>query len=289
MSELALHHELLADRPRLRAVRRALRETVRPGDVVVDLGAGTGILGFLALRAGAARVYAIERGPILRVARAIARENKMEDRVRFVRADARRARLPEKADLVVSDFVGPLGVDAETARLVADARRFLRPGGRFVPVRSEVWLAPVSAPALWRRHVRAGAGFGVRLAAFEGLAANRPGSFAGAPRGLAAPLRRALAFDFGRDGAAFPRGARLRFRVRGGTIHGLAVVSRVRLSRSVARWRWKPVFLPLARPLETRKGGTVEAEVVLRDAWNLEWRLGDRRQSTLFEGYVRGR
>jgi SAM-dependent methyltransferase len=289
VSSFGLHHLLLSDGVRLRAARRALRETVRPGSVVVDLGAGTGILGFLALRAGAGRVYAIERHPIVRLARAVAAENGFGDRIRFVEGDSRRVRLPERADLVVSDFVGPLGIDPEMAESLADARRFLKKRGRFLPERSEVWIAPVRAAALHRRHVQAGQGHGVRLDAVHAIAANRLGCFPGMPRSLAAPLRRALVFEFARDSAAFPRRARMTFRVgEGGTVHGIAVVVRVRLSRSVSLEstlgaHWKPVFLPVRHPVETRAGDRLEAELVLHDGTNLEWRLGDQRQSTLLE------
>jgi protein arginine N-methyltransferase 1 len=269
-------------------MRQALREVVRPGAVVVDLGAGTGILGFLALRAGAGRVYAIERHPILKLARAVAAENRFGDRVRFLSGDSRRVRLPERADLIVSDLVGVLGIDPEMAESVADARRFLKRGGRFVPERSEVWIAPVRAPALHRRHVLAGKGHGVRLDAVHAIAANRIGCFPGVPRRPAAPLRRALVFEFARDSAAFPRRARLAFRVKGGLIHGLAVVVRVRLSPSVSMdsrfgAHWKPVFLPVARPLETRAGERIDVELILHDGTNVEWRVGGQRQSTLFE------
>jgi SAM-dependent methyltransferase len=288
VSSFDLHHLLLSDAGRLRAARRALRETVRPGSVVVDLGAGTGILGFLALRAGAGRVYAIERHPILRLARAVAAENGFGDRVRFVQGDSRRVRLPERADLVVSDFVGPLGIDPEMAESVADARRFLKKRGRFLPERSEVWMAPVRAAALHRRHVEAGEGHGVRLDAVHAIAANRLGSFPGMPRSLAAPLRRALVFEFARDSAVFPRRARMTFRVQGGEVHGIAIVVRVRLSRSVRLEstfgaHWKPVFLPVRKPIALRAGDRLEAELVLHDGTNLEWRLGDQRQSTLLE------
>ncbi|MBI3858200.1 MAG: methyltransferase domain-containing protein [Planctomycetes bacterium] len=288
MSSFDLHQLLLSDGIRLRAVRRALRETVRPGSVVVDLGAGTGILGFLALQAGAGRVYAIERHPIVRLARAVAAENGYGDRVRFVEGDSRRVRLPERADLVVSDLVGPLGIDPEMAGSLADARRFLKKRGRFVPERSEVWIAPVRAAALHRRHVQAGRGHGVRLDAVHAIAANRIGCFPAMPRSLAAPLRRALLFDFARGSAAFPRRARLAFRVGGGAVHGIAVVVRVRLSPGVSLdssfgTHWKPVFLPVRNPIATRAGARVEAELVLHDASNLEWRLGDQRQSTLLE------
>jgi SAM-dependent methyltransferase len=288
VSSFELHHLLLSDSTRLQAVRRALRETVRPGSVVVDLGAGTGILGFLALREGAGRVYAIERHPIVRLARAIAAENGYGDRVRFVEGDSRRVRLPERADVIVSDLVGPLGIDPDMAESLADARRFLKKRGRFVPERSEVWIAPVRAAALHRRHVQAGKGHGVRLDAVHALAANRLGCFPGVPRSLAAPLRQGFAFDFGRGSPAFPRRARATFRVRGGLVHGIAVVVRVRLSKSVRLEstfgaHWKPVFLPVRHPIPTRPGERLEAELVLHDATNLEWRLGDQRQSTLLE------
>jgi len=288
VSSFELHHLLLSDATRLQAVRRALRETVRPGSVVVDLGAGTGILGFLALREGAGRVYAIERHPIVRLARAIAAENGYGDRVRFVEGDSRRVRLPERADVIVSDLVGPLGIDPDMAESLADARRFLKKRGRFVPERSEVWIAPVRAAALHRRHVQAGKGHGVRLDAVHALAANRLGCFPGVPRSLAAPLKRGFAFDFGHGSPAFPRRARATFRVRGGLVHGIAVVVRVRLSRSVRLdstfgAHWKPVFLPVRHPIATRAGERLEAEVVLHDATNLEWRLGGQRQSTLLE------
>jgi SAM-dependent methyltransferase len=288
VSSFDVHHLLLSDRERLRAVRHALRETVRPGAVVVDLGAGTGILGLLALKAGAGRIYAIERHPIVKMARALAAENGVADRVRFVKGDSRRVRLPERADLIVSDLVGPFGVDPEMAESIVDARRFLKKGGRFLPERSELWLAPIRAAALHRRHVLPGRGHGVRLDAVHAIAANRMAVLRGVPRGLAAPLKRGFVFDFARDGVDFPRRASLSFRVGAGPIHGLAVVVKVRLSRGVTMdsrfgCHWHPMFLPVRTPVAARAGQRLSAELVLHDLSNLEWRLGDQRQSTLLE------
>jgi len=50
------HRHLLSDRARLADLQRAVSTLVRPGDVVVDLASGTGILGLMACRDGAARV-----------------------------------------------------------------------------------------------------------------------------------------------------------------------------------------------------------------------------------------
>lgn len=128
---------------RLAAFRAAIRERVRPGDVIVDLGAGTGILGLLACQAGAARVYAIERTGIITVARQVAAANGFADRIVYVQANSDAAQLPEPADGIVTDQIGHFGFEAGLFELVADARRFLRPGGWVIPGALELMVAPV--------------------------------------------------------------------------------------------------------------------------------------------------
>src|SRR4029077_4660535 len=54
------HEPMLLDKIRCDAYRVAMQRMVKPGDVVVDVGAGTGLLSFFALQAGARHVYAIE-------------------------------------------------------------------------------------------------------------------------------------------------------------------------------------------------------------------------------------
>jgi len=53
----------------------ALRRTVTPGSLVLDVGTGAGILALVACRFGARRVYAIEPSNIVEVGREIASAN----------------------------------------------------------------------------------------------------------------------------------------------------------------------------------------------------------------------
>jgi protein arginine N-methyltransferase 1 len=99
----------LTDEVRLSAYQRPINATVRPGDVVLDLGSGTGILGLFACRAGAAYVDSIEVGSIIGLAREICRVNGFLDRVTYMRGLSTELELSRKVDVVVADEIGNLG------------------------------------------------------------------------------------------------------------------------------------------------------------------------------------
>jgi protein arginine N-methyltransferase 1 len=143
------HRSYLADRPRIEAFRRAIRQVVFPGAVVADVGSGSGILGLLACEAGAARVYAIEAGGMIELARAVAARNGFADRLRFIQGESREIELPEPVDVLVCDQIGHFGFEAGLFDFVADARRrFLKPGGAMIPARVNLHIAPVADPDL---------------------------------------------------------------------------------------------------------------------------------------------
>jgi SAM-dependent methyltransferase len=141
---LDVHRAMLRDEVRNEAYRRALADAVRPGDVVLDVGAGTGILSLLAARSGAGRVYAVERSATASLAAAIAARNGLTDRIIVLHGDLEHVRLPEPVDLIVSEWLGVYGVDENLLPIVLVARdRWLKPGGRILPDRVVSWLAPV--------------------------------------------------------------------------------------------------------------------------------------------------
>jgi protein arginine N-methyltransferase 1 len=144
--------EMIADAARMEAYDRALRLAVLPGSVVADLGTGTGIFAILAARYGARKVYAIEAGDAIEVAREIAAANGCADRIEFIKEVSTRVTLPERADLIVSDLRGVLPLFQEHLSSVIDARmRLLKAGGTLIARQDVLHAAVVEAAALYRR------------------------------------------------------------------------------------------------------------------------------------------
>jgi protein arginine N-methyltransferase 1 len=151
MYSLAEYGSMVADRVRMDAYTEALKRSVHPGCVVVDLGAGAGIMSLLAVQLGAAKVYAIDPSEGLELGRTLARANGMQDRIEFFNACSESVTLPERADVVVSDIRGVLPMIGENFRAIADAReRFLKPGGIFIPQCDTLWAALVEEPVAHR-------------------------------------------------------------------------------------------------------------------------------------------
>lgn len=141
----ARHQILLDDVVRMRAYEAAIRAVVRSGTVVVDIGCGLGALSFLALAAGAARVHAIEIEPqTLRLARAAAARRGYSERIHFYQGLAQQLKLPERADVIVTETLGSLGLNENLLPLLIAARRWLAPKGKMMPQRLSITLAPTN-------------------------------------------------------------------------------------------------------------------------------------------------
>jgi len=146
MYQLHDYLRMIRDEARMATFEAALRKVIRPGDVVLDIGAGTGVLSFIALDAGAARAYALERSPVIEVGRKIADANGLAGRVTFIQGDARLAVPVEKVDCLVGDVRGTLPLLEDNIDVFETVRdRWLRPGGATIPLEDQMFVAPVSA------------------------------------------------------------------------------------------------------------------------------------------------
>ena len=133
-AEFEVHRTMICDRVRTVAFRRAIESVVRPGDIVLDVGAGSGILSAFAARAGAVRVYAVERTSAAVLAQELAAANDVAEIVHVIHGDVTDVELPERVDVIVSEWLGGFGIDEGMLAPVIVARdRWLKPGGVMIP------------------------------------------------------------------------------------------------------------------------------------------------------------
>jgi SAM-dependent methyltransferase len=134
----------LRDAVRTTAFRDAIRRTVRPGDVVLDAGAGSGILAFFAAQAGARKVYAVEvdRG-LCGQLRANAERNGLGAVVEVVCADVRDVTGPGRVDVVVAEMIETWLLDELQVPALNALRRngVVGPHTRVIPGRYEAFVA----------------------------------------------------------------------------------------------------------------------------------------------------
>jgi len=146
--------DMIADHVRTGSYAEALRRTVKPGSVVLEIGSGPGIFAIHACQLGARRVFAIESEPIIQVARENAAVNfcadgtVCADRIEFIEDFSTNVTLSEQVDVIVSDLHGVVPLYGRHIPSIVDARkRFLRPGGIMIPRKETIWAAIVEIPA----------------------------------------------------------------------------------------------------------------------------------------------
>lgn len=137
------HHHYLADQVRNVAFRQAIDEVLKSGAVVLDLGCGTSILGMLACQAGAERVYSVDSGGVIEMARKLGKANGYADRIVYIKDLSTCVELPEPVDVVIADQIG-FGSEFGLFSYFDDAReRLLKAGGVMIPSRVDMHIAPV--------------------------------------------------------------------------------------------------------------------------------------------------
>jgi len=150
MYDVVDYGAMIAYASRTSAYARALEARIVPGAVVLDIGAGPGIMALLACRAGAGKVYAIESEDVIQLAVQAAKDNGFSDRIEFIQAMSTEIDLPEKVDGIVTDIHGTTPLAGKSVVSILDARdRFLKPGGWIIPERETISAALISSPALY--------------------------------------------------------------------------------------------------------------------------------------------
>jgi len=103
---IELAHFCLIDKKRSLAFRKAIFDTVSKGDVVADIGTGSGIMALFAAKAGARKIYAVEIHPyVTEFAMRNIELNRYQDKINVICADGRAVNLPKNLDVVIIEMV----------------------------------------------------------------------------------------------------------------------------------------------------------------------------------------
>lgn len=145
----AEHARMLHDERRTGDYLRAIKHAVRPGDVVLEIGTGSGVMAVAAARAGARHVYAVEASDIADVAERVFEVNGVSDRITLLRGWSRHVDLAEPADVLISEVIGSEPLEEEILETTLDARqRLLAPGARLLPHALCLAIRPLLIPEL---------------------------------------------------------------------------------------------------------------------------------------------
>ena len=293
MFPLQTHLEMLADRQRVDLFRQAIMETVARGDVVVDIGTGTGILALLAVQAGARMVYALEFGPIIEVARKTARENGLEDHIRFIAGKSMNVDLPERADVIVTETIGCFAFDEGITGIIADARRrFLKSGGRILPRQLNLWAVPVQFGGQHPWGLPENGFYGFKHQHIQELAANTVFSLSWSELEDICLLSRPelmLAIDLHRcKPVSYPLHLSAECNVSDdGRFHGMLVYPEVELTPALSirlqekdqfkPTHWKFTFFPNRSPLKVTAGDGLSIKLTVTSGNGFAWRHTHQR------------
>jgi len=278
------HRSMLDDRVRTTSFLRAIMGTVKPGDIVLDLGCGTGVLSYFACIAGAKRVYAVEQGPIVVLAEAICQQNGFQEQVIFHNDWSTNIDLPEPVDVIITETIGNLGFEEGILGWIIDAKkRFLADGGQIIPRAIDMVLVPTTNHEYyetiknWSQEL-----YSLDFSPARSMAVNNlsmaewtPDLFLSEPASLAnIELDEVESSDFSGELTFVSH--------RDGLVHGLAgwFIAELRPGLTVSNAppnkapSWNQIFFPIERPLQVLAGDHLNVEVQVREnAEHWDWQI----------------
>lgn len=152
----AWHIPMVNDEERNQAYDLALRRAVKPGDTVLEIGTGSGLVAMMAARAGAGKVVSCEVLPLMAdIAREVVAKNGLSERITVLTRKSTQLQvgtdLPERADVFVSELINIGMLSPNMIPVLQHAREtLLKPDAKIIPAAAVVYGALIEAPQLAR-------------------------------------------------------------------------------------------------------------------------------------------
>eukprot|EP00949_MAST-11_sp_MAST-11-sp1_P005469 g5469.t1 len=156
---LTHQQNMLQDLVRTGTYREAVMQNAEQfkDKVVIDVGAGTGILSLFAAQAGARKVYAVEASSMARKARSLVKKNSFDHIIEVVEGKIEDIDIPEKADIIISEPMGFLLLHERMLEVFCLAReRWGKPDTKMFPTTGTIYLSLFSDAALLKERESCG-------------------------------------------------------------------------------------------------------------------------------------
>ena len=280
------HQYMLFDTLRNSLYFEAIKNAVNHNSTVLDLGSGLGLHGFMAHSQGAKKVYLVEPSPIFDVTKMVMKANAFSEKIACIPSKIEEAALPEKMDVIISVFTGNFLLTEDLLPSLFYARdTYLRPGGKMIPDRAKMVVAPVSAPDYYAKHIDCWSKplYGVDYSIARKFATNslyydpperRKTFFLSEPADL-------LDLDFMTANEAACQNT-IKFKTTStGILHGFLGWFDTRLgdkwlstSPQGEQTHWRQVFLPLESPIHVQKGDFISFDLKRPEFGEWSWTVG---------------
>ncbi len=283
-------HSMFQDRLRNRFYFEAIQKAVGKESVVLDLGAGLGLHGFMANSSGAKKVYLVEPAQILNVAKKVVEANGLTGEIECISGEIEKVELPEKVDLIISVFTGNFLLTEDLLSSLFYARdTHLRPGGKLIPDRANMIVVPVSSVEYYAEYIDCWtkSTYNIDYSLIRKYSVNSlyydnsdewKADFLAEPSNL-------LELDFMTANEASCH-SKIEIRIKkDGLMHGClgwfdARVGDKWLSTSPIgeQMHWRQVFLPIENPILVQRGDIVSFELIRPELGDWSWIVEHNRK-----------
>ncbi|VYS64330.1 unnamed protein product [Arabidopsis thaliana] len=146
-SHFGIHEEMLKDVVRTKTYQNVIYQNkfLIKDKIVLDVGAGTGILSLFCAKAGAAHVYAVECSQMADMAKEIVKANGFSDVITVLKGKIEEIELPTpKVDVIISEWMGYFLLFENMLDSVLYARdKWLVEGGVVLPDKASLHLTAI--------------------------------------------------------------------------------------------------------------------------------------------------
>lgn len=138
--DLPIHEHILMvnDLPRGQKYHDAMKAKIRPGDVVLEVGTGAGLLSCMAARLGARHVYSVEQSPVLyKIAQKVVKANGLADKITLLNVHSKDlvalGAIKEPIDVFVTETIGTQGLEEGILLVLEHVKPLLSAKAKVIP------------------------------------------------------------------------------------------------------------------------------------------------------------